>query len=91
MQKRNLFGPSCSWMIEPYILPALVALLKGEFKVYTAGSADAAEQDLLQQHGHRHCPYRPEHAARTGAELLEWVREQSPHTIRSADDGLRRA
>ncbi len=66
---------------EPYILPALAALLKNEFRVYTADSADAAELIFDQQPidivlTDQNMPRR------TGVELLEWVRENSPHTVR---------
>jgi PleD family two-component response regulator len=66
---------------EPYILPALVALLKNEFKVYTASSADAAEQ-AFQLHAIDLILTDQNMPRRTGVELLEWVREHSPHTIR---------
>jgi diguanylate cyclase (GGDEF)-like protein len=66
---------------EPYILPALVALLKNEFKVYTANSADAAEE-VFEQHAIDIVLTDQNMPRRTGVELLEWVRENSPHTIR---------
>jgi diguanylate cyclase len=66
---------------EPYILPALVALLKDEFKVYTANSPDAAEL-VFQHHAIDIILTDQNMPRRTGVELLEWVREQSPHTIR---------
>jgi diguanylate cyclase (GGDEF)-like protein len=66
---------------EPYILPALVALLKHEFKVYTANSADAAEQ-VFEQHAIDIVLTDQNMPRRTGVELLEWVREHSPHSIR---------
>ena len=66
---------------EPYILPALVALLKNEFKVYTANSADAAEQ-AFEQHAIDIVLTDQNMPRRTGIELLESVRERSPHTIR---------
>jgi diguanylate cyclase len=66
---------------EPYILPVLIALLRNEFKVYTASSADAAEQ-VFHHHAIDIVLTDQNMPRRTGVELLEWVREQSPHTIR---------
>jgi diguanylate cyclase (GGDEF)-like protein len=66
---------------EPYILPALVALLKNKYRIYTANSADAAEQVILH-HQIDLILTDQNMARRTGVELLEWVREHSPRTIR---------
>jgi diguanylate cyclase (GGDEF)-like protein len=66
---------------EPYILPTLAALLAADFEVITADSADAAQEVLAR---------RPidliltdqKMPRRTGVQLLEWVREHSPRTVR---------
>jgi diguanylate cyclase (GGDEF)-like protein len=66
---------------EPYILPTLEALLRNEFEVFTASSADQAEQILKSQRidlllTDQRMPRR------MGVELLEWAKEFSPRTIR---------
>jgi diguanylate cyclase (GGDEF)-like protein len=74
----------CSVLVvddEPYLLPTLSALLASDYEVLTADSADAAQAVLTQ---------RPVDVIltdqrmprRTGVQLLEWVRENSPHTVR---------
>jgi diguanylate cyclase (GGDEF)-like protein len=66
---------------EPYILPTLSALLANEFEVLTASSAATAEAIFARQEIHIVLTDQkmPE---RTGIELLEWVREHSPRTVR---------
>jgi diguanylate cyclase len=74
----------CSLLVvddEPYILPTLSALLANSFEVITADSADAAQQvfaardvDLILTD--QRMPRM------TGIQLLEWVREYSPKTVR---------
>ena len=74
----------CSLLVvddEPYILPTLSALLAEEFTVLTADSADAAEAvfrrdpvDLVLTD--QNMPRR------TGVQLLEWVRQHYPRTVR---------
>jgi diguanylate cyclase len=77
-------NPKCSLLVvddEPYILPTLAALLAGAYEVITADSADAAEAVFAR---------RPvdliltdqKMPRRTGVQLLEWVRQNSPHTVR---------
>ena len=74
----------CSLLVvddEPYILPTLAALLANEFDVLTADSADAAEEVMTR---------RPVDLVltdqrmprRTGIQLLEWVRQNHPKTLR---------
>jgi diguanylate cyclase (GGDEF)-like protein len=74
----------CSLLVvddEPYILPTLAALLTPEFQVSTADSAEAAQQlfrtrpiDLiLTDQKMPRC---------TGVQLLEWVRQNYPRTVR---------
>jgi diguanylate cyclase len=74
----------CSLLVvddEPYILPTLSALLAGSFDVITADSAEAAQQvfagrdvDLILTD--QRMPRM------TGIQLLEWVRDHSPKTVR---------
>jgi diguanylate cyclase (GGDEF)-like protein len=74
----------CSLLVvddEPCILSTLSALLADEFEVITAGSPQAAQQTLAQQPidlvlTDQKMPHM------SGVELLEWVREHSPKTIR---------
>jgi len=66
---------------EPYILPTLVALLSPEFRVLTAGSADAAEA-LFATHAIDLILTDQRMPGRTGVELLQWVRQHSPRTVR---------
>ena len=66
---------------EAYILPTLRALLRDDFDVLTAGSADEAEAILRARTIHvlltdQRMPHR------TGIQLLEWAREHSPETVR---------
>jgi len=74
----------CSLLVvddESYLLPPLSALLANDFEVLTAVSADAAQRILSA---------RPvdiilsdqKMPRMTGVQLLEWVRHQSPHTVR---------
>lgn len=76
--------PKCSLLVvddEPYILPTLAALLSSDFDVLTADCADAAQMVFAR---------RPidiiltdqKMPRRTGVQLLEWVRQNSPRTIR---------
>ncbi len=76
--------PKCSLLVvddEPYILPTLAALLAGDFEVVTADSADGAQAVFARQSidiilTDQKMPRR------TGVQLLEWVREHSPRTVR---------
>jgi len=74
----------CSLLVvddEPYILPTLAALLAAEFDVVTADCVETAQAILARQ------PIdliltdqkMPRH---TGIQLLEWVREHHPRTVR---------
>ncbi len=74
----------CSLLLvddEAYLLPALANLLDTDFEVVTAASAHAAQQIMSA---------RPidiiladqKMPRLTGVQLLEWVRHQSPRTIR---------
>jgi diguanylate cyclase (GGDEF)-like protein len=74
----------CSLLVvddEPYILPTLTALLASSYEVITADSAAAAQQifalrpvDLILTD--QRMPRM------TGIQLLEWVREFAPNTVR---------
>src|SRR5204862_3503433 len=66
---------------EPYILPTLAALLGRDFEVLTAGSADAA-QALLEQRPVDMVLSDQRMPKRTGIQLLEWVRQHRPQTVR---------
>jgi diguanylate cyclase (GGDEF)-like protein len=77
-------GPNCSLLVvddEPYILPTLSALLANEFEVLTAPSAEAAQRVFAT---------RPidiiltdqKMPRQTGVQLLEWVRQHHPNTVR---------
>ncbi len=74
----------CSLLVvddEPYILPTLSALLANSFDVLTADSAEAAQQIFAGRQvdvilTDQRMPRM------TGTQLLEWVREHSPKTVR---------
>jgi len=76
--------PQCSLLIvddEPYILPTLSALLSHDFEVLTADSAESAEAIFARRPINliltdQRMPHK------TGVQLLEWVRQHSPKTIR---------
>ncbi len=66
---------------EPYILPIMAGLITREFEVLTANSADEAQKVIER------CPVDiiltdQRMPRRTGIQLLEWVREHSPKTVR---------
>jgi diguanylate cyclase (GGDEF)-like protein len=74
----------CSLLVvddEPYILPTLAALLAGDFEVSTADSADAA-QEVFSRRPIDVVLTDQKMPRRTGIQLLEWVREHSPRTVR---------
>jgi diguanylate cyclase (GGDEF)-like protein len=76
--------PTCSLLVvddEPYIRKTLLALLADEFEVVTAENAEAAQKIFAQ---------RPidlilsdqRMSGMKGVELLEWVRQNHPKTVR---------
>src|SRR5262249_5067761 len=74
----------CSLLVvddEPYILDTLSRLLEKEFEVLTAPSADAAQKICEARHVHLILADQ-KMPGRTGVEFLEWVKKQSPKTIR---------
>jgi diguanylate cyclase len=74
----------CSLMVvddEPYILATLSALLSNEFEVITSNSADAA-QKLFTQRQTDIILTDQKMPRMSGVQLLEWVREKYPKTIR---------
>jgi diguanylate cyclase (GGDEF)-like protein len=82
--EREVSATKCSLLVvddEPYILLTLSALLTPTFEVVTADSADAAKEILARRE--IHIILTDQKMPRTtGVQLLEWVRELSPKTIR---------
>ncbi|HMC64664.1 MAG TPA: response regulator, partial [Gemmataceae bacterium] len=82
----------CSLLVvddEEHVLHTLSAFLAKEFNVLTAVSADAAKQIFAEQRvdiilTDQRMP------GTTGVQLLEWVRQASPKTIRLMMTGLAR-
>lgn len=75
---------NCSLLVvddEPYILPTLSALVAPEFQVYTADSADSAEE-VFRRHPIDLVLTDQNMPRRTGVQFLEWVRQHHPRTIR---------
>jgi diguanylate cyclase (GGDEF)-like protein len=74
----------CSLLVvddEPYILSTLSALLSSEFEVLTADCGDAAQRHF----GHREIDLiltDQKMPRMSGVQLLEWVREHSPRSVR---------
>src|SRR5438067_9475187 len=74
----------CSLLVvddEPYILATLAALLSTEFEVVTADTGEAAKAILEQREvdiilSDQRMPQT------NGVQLLEWVREHAPKTVR---------
>ncbi len=74
----------CSLMVvddEPYILATLSALLSNEFEVITSNSAEAA-QTLFSQRQTDIILSDQKMPRMSGVQLLEWVRQKYPKTIR---------
>jgi diguanylate cyclase (GGDEF)-like protein len=74
----------CSLLVvddEPYVLTTLATLLAAEFEVVTADSAEAA-QALFDRREIDLILTDQKMPGRSGVQLLEWVRQQSPKTIR---------
>jgi diguanylate cyclase (GGDEF)-like protein len=80
----EILGASCSLLIvddEPHVLHVLSALLAKDFEVLTVPSAEAARAVFAQREvdiilADQRMP------GWTGVELLEWVRQNYPRTIR---------
>jgi diguanylate cyclase len=66
---------------EPYILPILAGLISREFKVHTANCAEDA-QKVFAQHPVDIVLTDQRMPRKTGIQLLEWVREHHPNTVR---------
>jgi diguanylate cyclase (GGDEF)-like protein len=66
---------------EPYILPTLAALLGGEFDVVTADCVESAEAIFDRQPVDLILTDQ-KMPRQTGIQLLEWVREHHPRTVR---------
>lgn len=76
----------CSLLVvddEPHILATLVATLDTEFKVYTANCAEAAMKIFEEQKNEIDMVLTDQKMPRvSGVQLLEWVRQHSPRTVR---------
>jgi diguanylate cyclase (GGDEF)-like protein len=66
---------------EPYILPTLTALLSGQYDVLSANSAEAAKE-LFRHHSIDLILTDQKMPRCTGVQLLEWVHEHYPQTVR---------
>ncbi len=74
----------CSLLVvddEPYILTTLSAFLSQEFEVLTADSAEAA-QKIFARRSIDLMLTDQKMPGMSGVQLLEWVREHSPNTVR---------
>src|SRR2546430_17320484 len=74
----------CSLLVvddEPYILATLAALLSTEFEVLTADSGEAAKA-VLEQRAVDIILSDQRMPQTNGVQLLEWVRERAPKTVR---------
>ena len=74
----------CSLLVvddEPYILPTLTALLATEFDVVTADSVESAQAVFARQPVDLVLTDQ-KMPRQTGIQLLEWVREHYPRTVR---------
>lgn len=77
-------APKCSLLVvddEPYILPTLKALLAADYEVVTADCAESAQAVFARQ------PIDviltdQKMPRQTGIQLLEWVRQHYPRTVR---------
>src|SRR4051812_22206196 len=82
----------CSLLLvddDPAILLSLSKLVQNEFEVLAAGSAGAAQQIIKQRAVDLILTDQVLHEC-TGIQLLEWVRENSPQTVRLIMTGLAR-
>jgi diguanylate cyclase (GGDEF)-like protein len=82
--------PRCTLLVvddEPYILETLGALLAKDFDVHTAPSADEAQR-ICSERTVALILADQKMPGRTGVELLEWVRQNSPKTIRMMMTGF---
>lgn len=85
-------SPKCSLLLvddEPYILSTLSALAAKDFDVLTAPSAEAAI-DIFKQREVDVLLTDQKMPGMSGVQLLEWVREHSPKTMRLVMTGLAR-
>jgi diguanylate cyclase (GGDEF)-like protein len=79
-----VIAPKCSLLIvddEPYVLQMLTALLSAEFDIHIADCAEAAQAAFSRQPidiilTDQRMPRQ------TGIQLLEWVRQNHPRTVR---------
>lgn len=76
--------PPCSLLVvddEPYILSTLSSLLQEDFEVLTADSAEAAKL-ILEKRDVDLILSDQKMPRTTGVQLLEWVRQNRPKTVR---------
>jgi response regulator RpfG family c-di-GMP phosphodiesterase len=79
-----LSTPKCSLLVvddESYLLPPLSALLANDFEVLTADCAEAA-QCIVSARPIDIILTDQKMPRMSGVQLLEWVRHQSPRTVR---------
>jgi diguanylate cyclase (GGDEF)-like protein len=83
-QESLVKAPKCTLLIvddEPYVLPALKALAAEEFEIYTADCAEAA-QVVFAHHPIDVILTDQRMPRQSGIQLLEWVRQHYPRTVR---------
>lgn len=84
MRDLNVNAQKCSLLIvddEPYILTTLTALLANEYVVFTADCAESA-QDFLARQSIDVILTDQKMPRQSGIQLLEWVRENHPQSVR---------
>jgi diguanylate cyclase (GGDEF)-like protein len=83
--RRAVSHPQCSLLVvddEPYIVNTLASLLAGEFEVVTADSAEAAQDVFARRSIDLILTDQRMPPGMSGVQLLEWVRQNHPKTIR---------
>jgi diguanylate cyclase (GGDEF)-like protein len=83
----------CSLLVvddEPYIRSTLSALAAKEFEVLSAASAEEAQRIVAEREVDIILTDQMMPSGMSGVQLLEWVRQHSPHTMRLMMTGLAR-
>ncbi|MBL8796331.1 MAG: diguanylate cyclase [Planctomycetia bacterium] len=83
----------CSLLVvddEPYIRSTLAAVAAKEFEVLSAASAEEAQRIISEREIDIILADQMMPGGLTGVQLLEWVRQHSPHTMRLMMTGLAR-